>query len=336
MLVLAAATAAALASLAAAAPPAARPAPPAPPAPQPAAPAPPAAPTPPPAAPAPPRVLVLPLPPTSALDPSIARAFDARLLVALDDTRRVLTVTPSEEPECTSTDCLAALGTAAGAALVLSMTVVRESDGLTLFGTLVDARTATAARRLELTRIDPAGLSRAAPAELVPQIVAATPAPAPVPAPARGGTRTAVAPRTGGAVLGLSRPTTTHARAAVLALHDSLSAYRTFKVLPLDTTDRSALTHRAELVISELEVVDRRRHLCTWHDGTLVGTLAITDLSNGRAVFTKTVRLTQSQRALVSSRERVVDDLLEAAVRDWVAAFHASGLEARLRNAPAR
>ena len=269
-----------------------------------------------------PRILVLPLPASHAVDPAIARAFDARLLVALDDTRRVLTVTPSEEPECTSTGCLAAMGTAADAAFVLAMTAVREPDGLTLFGTLVDARTGTAARRIELARIEPSTLARMAPAELVPQIVAAG---------------VAADPRARGpAVLGISRPATAHARAAVLAIHDRLSAYRTFKVLPLDGTDRSTLTHRAELVINDLSVVDRRRGLCTWHDGTLVGTFAITDLSNGRAVFTRTVRLAESQRALTSSRDQVVHALLEGAVADWLGAFHASGLEARLRRAPVR
>ena len=269
-----------------------------------------------------PRILVLPLPPSHAVDPSIARAFDARLLVALDDTRRVVTITPSEEPECTSTACLAAMGAAADAAFVLSMTAVLEADGLTLFGTLVDARRAEAARRIELARIDPANLARVAPAELVPQIVStgATATPA------------ARAP----AVLGISRPATPFARAAALAIHDRLSAYRTFRVLPLDGVDRSTPTHRAELVISELSVVDRRRHLCTWHDGTLVGTLSITDLSNGRVVFAKTVQRFDSQRALTSSRERVLDALLEAAVEEWAAAFHVSGIETRLRGGSSR
>ncbi len=263
---------------------------------------------------------MLPLPPSSAVDAAIARAFDARLLVALDDTRRVVTVTPSDEPECTSTSCLAELGAAAGAGLVLSMTVVREADGLTLFGTLVDAQTATAARRIELARIAPANLARVAPAELVPQIVAAGPAAAPA--------------RRAPAVLGMSPPASAPARAALLAIGERLSGYRTFKVLPLDGADRSTLTHRAELVISELAVVDRRRGLCTWHDGTLVGTLSIVDLATGRAVFTRTARLSESQRALISSRERVVDALLEAAVADWIASFHASGLETRLSQAP--
>jgi len=269
-----------------------------------------------------PRILVLPLPHSRAIDPAIARAFDARLLVALDDTRRVVTVTPSDEPECTSTSCLAAMGAAADAAFVLSMTAVHEAGGLTLFGTLVDSKTAAAARRIELARIDPASLARVAPAELVPQVVAAGVVAAP-------GAR---AP----AVLGISRPGTAHARAAVLAIHDRLAAYRTFQVLPPGGADRSTLTHRAELVIDELAVVDRRRGLCTWRDGTLVGTFAITDLSTGRAVFTKTVRLAESLRALTSNREQVVDALLEAAVRDWMAAFHASRLEAHLRRSPAR
>jgi hypothetical protein len=267
------------------------------------------------------RILVLPLPLSTALDPSVSRAFDARLLVALDDTRRVLTLTPSEEPDCTSTDCLAALGTAAGAAFVLSMTVVGETDGLTLFGTLVDAKTALAARRIELARIAPASLARMAPAELVPQIVAAGAAAAPAARPP--------------AVLGISQPSGEPARTAVLAIHDRLAAYRSFKVLSLDGTDRSPLTHRAEIVISELSVVNRRRGLCTWHDGTLVGTFAITDLATGSTVFAKTVRLSESQRTLLSTRERVADALLANAINEWAAAFHASGLEARLRRAPA-
>jgi hypothetical protein len=274
---------------------------------------------------------VLPLPPSSAVDAAIARAFDARLLVALDDTRRVATVTPDAEPECTSTSCLAELGTAAGAGLVLAMTVVREADGLTLFGTLVDARTATAARRIELARIAPASLARVAPAELVPQIVAAGPAGPAGPA--------AASARRAPAVLGMAPPASAAARGALLAIGDRLSAYRTFKVLPLGGADRSTLTHRAELVISELAVVDRRRGLCTWHDGTLTGTLSIVDLATGRAVFTRTVRLAESQRALTSSPDRVADALLGAAVADWIASFHASGihafgLEARLRRAP--
>jgi hypothetical protein len=270
----------------------------------------------------PPRILVLPLPPSHAVDASIARAFDARLLVALDDTRRVRTVTAEDEPECTSTSCLAAMGNAAGAAYVLAMTAVREADGLTLFGTLVEAKTATAARRVELTRIAPANLARMAPAELVPQIAA-------IAAPPATATR---AP----AVLGIAAPTTAFARAAIFAVHDRLSAYRTFKVLPLDASDRSTLTHRAELTISELSVVDRRRGLCTWRDGTLIGTFAIIDLSNGRAVFTKTLHLTDSQRALTTKPEQVVDTLLETAVTGWMAAFHSSGIESRLRRTAAR
>jgi hypothetical protein len=200
--------------------------------------------------------------------------------------------------------------------------VVREADGLTLLGTLVDARTAAAARRIELARIDPASLARTAPAELVPQIVAA------------GG----IAPPAarGPAVLGIARPQTAAARAAALAIHDRLAAARTFRVLPLDGTDRSTLTHRAELVIDELSVVDRRRGLCTWRDGALVGTFSIIDLASGRAVFTKTVQLFDSQRAFLTSREQIADALLATAVSDWITAFYSSGMESRLRRAPSK
>src|SRR5687767_634525 len=70
------------------------------------------------------RVLVLPLPASGAVDADVARAFDARVLVALDDTRRVATVTPAVEPDCTTLTCLAALGIAEDAAQVLSLSVL--------------------------------------------------------------------------------------------------------------------------------------------------------------------------------------------------------------------
>ena len=63
-----------------------------------------AAPPPPPALP--PRLLVLPLPPATGLSADAARMFDARLLVALDDSKRVVTVTPATEPDCAEAGCL--------------------------------------------------------------------------------------------------------------------------------------------------------------------------------------------------------------------------------------
>src|SRR5688572_7941417 len=117
-----------------------------------------------------PRILVLPLPPTNAVQADAARAFDARLLVALEETGRVVTLTPAEEPECTSMDCLAALGADAGATHVLSLSLLREQDGLTLFGTLIESSTATTARRAELTRLSAADLAKSAPADVARRI----------------------------------------------------------------------------------------------------------------------------------------------------------------------
>src|SRR5690348_7366633 len=97
-----------------------------------------------------PRMLVLPLPASSAVDADTARAFDARLLVALDDSKQVVTVTASEEPDCTTTECLVELGTANDAALVLLVTAVKEDGAITLFGTVVDTKTEAATRRVEL------------------------------------------------------------------------------------------------------------------------------------------------------------------------------------------
>jgi hypothetical protein len=263
------------------------------------------------AAPPAPRILVLPLPPSPALDANVARTFDARLLVALDDSRRVVTVTPSEEPDCTEAGCLAELGAAAGAAFVLSMSVVREDLGVTLFGTVIDVRTRAAVRRVELDRVTEVALAKQAPAALVPQIVGAPPGPP---------------------VLGLSASGAAGsgaARTAALAMTEQLAAQRGFQVVPLDGTDRSTLTHTAELTIGEL-TIDRRRHvLCTWFEGTLVGTFAITELATGRVVFSKTVTATATRRAHFSSRAEITDLLVAQAVDDWMAAFR----EAR-RTAP--
>jgi hypothetical protein len=248
----------------------------------------------------PPRILVLPLPPTTAIDANVARTFDARLLVALDDSRRVVTVTPSDEPECTTTSCLAELGAAADAQLVLSLSAVREDGGVTLFGTVIDTRTRTAVRRVELDRVTEVALAKQAPAALVPQIVGAPAGPT---------------------VLGVSSVGAGAAHTAALAMIDQLTALRAFKVLPLDGRDRSTLTHTAELTITQLTVDRRRKLLCTWLDGTLVGTFAITELATGRVVFTKTVTATAERRAHFSSRDEITELLVDQAVADWIAAF---------------
>ncbi len=250
-----------------------------------------------------PRLLVLPLPPSDAIDANAARAFDARLLVALDDSKRVVTLTHDEEPECTTPKCLATLGSETGAAYVLSLSVVREDGGLTLFGTVIDAKTGTAWRRVELPRITTATLGKA-PAELVPQIVGPPP---------------------GGIVLGFSRPSSVAGQTAALAVTDQLAALKAFKVQPLEGSDRSALTHRAELVITQLTIEEPRRHLCKFLDGTLVGTFSVIDLSNGHVIFTKTVTITESKRARFTTRGEVTDDLVAGAVTDWMTAFRASG-----------
>jgi hypothetical protein len=255
------------------------------------------------AAPSAPTLLVLPLPATPAVDPEVARAFDARLLVALHDSQRVVTTTASDEPVCTTTACLVELGAAAGAALVLSLAAVREGEGVTLFGTVIDVATATAVRRVELGRVTEAALAKAAPAALVPQIVGAPAGPP---------------------VLGFSPTGAGAARQAALAMVDQLAAERGLRVAPLDGSDRATLTHSAELVIDELAIDRRRRVLCTWFEGTLVGTFAITELATGRVVFSKTVTATAERRAHFSSRSEITDLLVEGAVAQWTAALRSA------------
>ncbi|MCW5803672.1 MAG: hypothetical protein KIT31_14915 [Deltaproteobacteria bacterium] len=256
------------------------------------------------------KVLVLPLPPSASVDAGLARTFDARLLVALEDTKRVVTVTADEEPECTTQRCLADLGASAGAAQVLSLTVVREAEGLTVFGTLIDAKTATVARRVELPRITPAALARNAPLELVPQLVAA--------------------PRTGPVVIGVSRPATPEAQTAALAISDRLTAMRLFRVASLDGSDRSAITHRAELVISDLSFGERRKAICTWREGSLSGTFNLVELATGKVVFTKTVSLFEERRAHFTSQSELADLLLSTAVQEWMTAFERSPVPGQL------
>jgi hypothetical protein len=266
-----------------------------------------------------PWILVLPLPQSHAIDANVARAFDARLLVALDDTKRVVTVTHDEDPECTTMTCLAALGVQTRSNYVLSLSVVREQEGLTLFGTLVDTKSATAWRRVELSRIDADQLSKMAPAELVPQILGTTPAAGSAP------------------VVGVTAPSSVAGRTAGLAITDQLTALRAFKVGTIDGTDRSALTHRAEIAISELTIARPRRLLCTYLDGQLVATFSVTELATGRVIFTKTVTVTASRREHFSSTAEVTDLLVSQAVEQWMTAFRQQGvLKPRASASPAR
>jgi len=250
-----------------------------------------------------PKVLVLPLAPTHAVDANTARAFDARLLVALDDTGRVQTVTHDEEPECTTLPCLASLGNRTGVAYVLQLAAVPEGSTLTVFGTLVDVKTATAWRRIELPKIAANTLARA-PAELVPQVLGTA----------------------GPTVLAFARPASASGLTMAKEVADQLKALRAFKVLPLDTTDRSPPTHRAEIIVTDLSIAEPRRGLCKWYDGTLSGTFAITDLSNGRVVWSKQITVEASRRAHFSSHAEVTNLLLDQAVSRWTAAFRAAGV----------
>jgi hypothetical protein len=261
------------------------------------------------------RILVLPLPPTNAVQPDAARAFDARLLVALEETGRAVTITPAEEPECTSMDCLAALGTASDATHVLTLSLLREQDGLTLFGTLIDSSTATTSRRAELTGLSAADLAKNAPADVARRIVG-TPA--------------------GPIVVGVALPSSGDARLAATAWTDKLAALRTFKVVTLDGADRSTVTHKAELSIAEFDIVKRRHRVHRYLDGVLVGTATITDLSDGRVLFTKTVKVTVSRRFRYSSRAEVSALLIEKAVQDWMAAFHSENVESHLQGGKKR
>lgn len=261
------------------------------------------------AAPAKPKILVLPLPASPGLDANVARTFDARLLVALEDSKRIVTVTSEDEPECTTQKCLAQIGANADAHYVLSLSIVREGEAFSLFGTLIDSKTGATARRIELSRVSPVQLARSAPGEIVPQIVGAP---------------------SGPVVLGVVRPVRDEAQAAAVTLQERLANLRAFKVAPIDGGDRTALTHRAELTFDDLTIRDRRRTICDWHEGTLVGTFSITELATGRVVFTKTVSLAEQRRTAFTSRQELVDIMLASAVEDWFSSFQRSGVIAQL------
>jgi hypothetical protein len=250
-----------------------------------------------------PKLLVLPLAPTSVVDANTVRAFDARLLVALDDARRVHAITHDEEPACTTLACLAELGAETGAAYVLSLAVIREEAGLTVFGTLVDVATKTAWRRIELPRVTAARLARTAPRELVPQILG-TPA--------------------GGKVVAFARPTSDAGVEAARALAARLANARGYRVLPIEAeSSRAIATHRADLVVTELAITEPRRHLCTWLEGRLIATLTLTELATGRVVLAKTIEVEEARRKHFSSRAELRQLLLERAVGEWEAVARA-------------
>ncbi|MEO8702438.1 MAG: hypothetical protein ABI867_20510 [Kofleriaceae bacterium] len=263
-----------------------------------------------------PKLLVLPLPPSSAVDRDLARLFDARFLVELEATGRVVTVTPTDEPECTTVPCLATLATSAGAVQVVSLSAAREQRGVTLFGTVIDARTATTIRRGELALADPRTLATTAPAELARQLAGAPAGPT---------------------VLGVAVANAGIARTAGDSIASRLAALRTFSVVTVGAgADRAVLTHRADIAISELAITKRRHHVHHYFDGVLVATLSIVDLADRHVLFTKTVKITASERKRYSTTAEVAAILVEGAVTEWMTAFTASAIEPRLRGGTSR
>lgn len=254
-----------------------------------------------------PRVLVLPIAAGQAVDTGAASAFDARLLVALEDTRRVTTVTLDEELECTTAKCLADAATAAQAQSVLSLSIVREAEGLTLFATLLDARTSQTSRRVELTPLSPSELAASAPVELAQRLFGAAPGPAVVGIVERG-----------------------QASGAAAAISSRLAALRTFTVVPAARSGVT-LTHRAEVNVTEFSMVRRRHHVHHYLDGVLSATLTIVDVGRNRVVFEKPVKVTVSRRDRKSSTAEVSALLAEAAASDWMTAFLAAQTENQLK-----
>lgn len=254
-----------------------------------------------------PRVLVLPIAAGQAVDTNAASAFDARLLVALEDTRRVTTVTLDEELECTTAKCLSEAATAAQAQSVLSLSLVREAEGLTLFATLLDARTSQTSRRVELTPLSASELAVTAPIELAQRLFGAAPGPAVVGIVERG------------------QPS-----GAAEAIRSRLAALRTFTVIAAARSGVT-LTHRAEVNVTEFSIVRRRHHLRHYLDGVLSATLTIVDLGTNRVVFTKPVKVTVSRRDRKSSTAEVSALLADAAASDWMTAFLAAQTENQLK-----
>jgi hypothetical protein len=254
-----------------------------------------------------PRVLVLPLPAQGAVDPDVARAFDARLLVAVEETRRFTTVTLDEELDCDTPKCLSDAATAANASSVLSIAIVREGSKLSLFATLLDARTAKSSGRAELSNIAASELATTAPQLVAGRVFGAPPGPA------------TVAINERGKLVG-----------AGAAISSRLAALKSVTVAP---AARSGVrfTHRADITVREFSITRERHHVRHYLDGVLVGTLEIVDLAADRVVFTKTVKVTESRRARYSSEAEVTALLVDAAVQDWMTAFHASRTETLLK-----
>jgi hypothetical protein len=253
------------------------------------------------------RVLVLPLTANHVIEAGAASAFDARLLVALDDTKRVVTLTLDDELECTTPKCLADAGAAAKAQAVLSISLVRETDGLTLFATLLDVATAQPSGRAEIAPLSVSELTTTAPAQIAQRLFGA---------PA------------GSAVVGIAERG--RAAAAAEALSARLSALHSFLVVPAAHAGVT-LTHRAEVNVTELSITRRRHHVHNYLDGVLAGTFTLVELSSNRVVFAKPVKVTVSRRARTSSDAEVTALLADAAASDWMTAFLAARTETLLK-----
>lgn len=254
-----------------------------------------------------PRVLVVPLAAGQAVDADTARAFDARLLVAIEATRRVSTVTLDDELDCTTPTCLAEAGKTAGARSVLSLSIVRESGGLTLFAALLDTETARPSRRIELPRLAASELATSAPTQLAQGLFGAPSGPAVVGIVARG-----------------------RASGAAAAISSRLAALGSFTVVSASRADVT-LTHRAEVEVTDLSIRRRRHHVHHYLDGVLAGKLTIVELGTNRVVFAKSVSVTVSRRARYSSTAEVAALLVDAAASDWMTAFLAARTETLLQ-----
>jgi hypothetical protein len=255
------------------------------------------------------KILVLPLGATRAVGGDATRLFDARLLVALDETGRVDAITAPSEPECATADCLAALGSAAGASHVLSTTVLSEEGRLTLFATLIDSSSGVTVKRTELSGLDSTELSKGAAAEVARWVAGAS----------------------SKLLLGVDVPKGAAGGLAATAMVDRISGLNTIPVIKLDDqVDRSGLSHRMDIKVTNLTIVKQIHHVHHYFDGVFVATLSVTDLSDRKVIFSRTVKTTASKRSRFSSKAEITALLIGGAIDEWMAAFRAEKVETQL------
>lgn len=276
---------------------------------------------------------------------SAAAVFEERLSIAIAETKRARPLGTRDVPEarrgslpndlsaCVTPACLKRLRDATGAERVLGTKLADDAGGPTLFATVYDARTGAIVQRREWPgRPDELPVSGRLAGEVARWAVGPAPAARtilPPPPPPRA---VALPPAPGVVALALApgEPDGSQASSLLDQLAAQLGRRGPFSVLPRAGGTGVWPSQRASVHVEQAHVTLHAHHAHHVREGALAAVVTIVDLPGGTELFSARGHAERTFESKKISDAEVMSQLVDEVVAQWMQAFDAQSVAAKL------